>query len=51
MKFGMEDVPLGNNPKIMLLNFLPSVITMADEKTCEVGSKVVPLAIGSYNDV
>jgi hypothetical protein len=44
---------IGIYPKIVLLNFLQSVIAtnMADEQTCEVGSTLAPLAIGPYNDV
>jgi hypothetical protein len=39
------------NPKEVLLDFLHCNNNMADQQTCEVGSKVAPLTIRPYNDV
>jgi hypothetical protein len=39
-------------PKIVLFNFSTTCnINMAEEQTCEVGSTLVPLAIGPQSDI
>jgi hypothetical protein len=47
MKFGMDIRQLGTTFEIPTIGNT----NMADEKTCEVGSTLVPLAVGPYNDV
>jgi hypothetical protein len=51
IKFGMGIMPLG--PTLKSYFYFPTISStnMTDKLTCEVGLRLVPLNIGSYNNV